>query len=605
MHLWKFYINFFSKQNVRRQLLTIFVFVIMIPIFLVGSIMFFFSNRQLMQSYQYLVESDAIRVRSIVLTTMLPLYDIYETLAEDEALKDLLSADYQSDEEVLTAYNQYTRFQELLAANASLSTLKLYMPPELLRSQSDQQFFYPIDDAVRATDWYLKASSTSGNFWKSSLRKDKLGNSYWELSYYCHIYLPKADTNAILVMTVSNNHLRSLIKDGDSRVYIAVNEDPVFYSTVRSYEGGEFPASIDYAAPYYSETRAMKIEGSNALTSVVSLEAYRTNDTIYILSANMNALPYIWRTTYAFLLVLLFAVFIPALIFILFTKYFSTRIQTLRLAMHKVSNNDYEIVDSVQGDDELSEAFTDLKTMVEKIKKAEGEIYMAQIREQNFSNQQQQMELKLLINQINPHFLYNTLETIRMKAFSDGNKEVATAIKLLGKSMRYVLNNTKTSSTTLAKEIDYTTTYLSIQLLRFEARLNYSLSIDDNIDPDSYQILPLLLQPIVENAISHGIEPTGRKGHIIIRIRNVSNELLIADVFDNGMGMSKERLKDIKNSLNAPPTDEEHGIGLYNINNRIKLFYGVKYGLFIKSKEHFGTLVTLKIPLHNLLEEDL
>lgn len=540
-----------------------------------------------------------------MLTTTLPFYDIYESLAQDEALKTLLTKQYDTDDEVLAALNQYSRLKELLAANASLSTIKIYTQPGMLRSVSDQQFFVPIDEAVRSQDWYSKAISNSGNFWKSGIRTDSRKNSYWELSYYCHIPLPESGTYAILVMTVSNNHLRSLIKDSSSRVYISVNEDPVFYSSIRRHEGTSFPVSIDYTAPYYSETGNMEIKGTRVLTSVVSLTPYRTEDMIYILSADTNALPYIRQTNIAFILVLLFAIFIPALIFIFFTKYFSARIQTLRLAMHKVSNNDYEIVDLVQGDDELSAAFDDLKTMVEKIKSAEGEIYMAQIREQNFSNQQQQMELKLLINQINPHFLYNTLETIRMKAFSDGNKEVATAIKLLGKSMRYVLNNTKTSSTTLSKEIDYTVTYLSIQLLRFEDRLSYTLTLDNTINPDSYQILPLLLQPIVENSISHGIEPTGKKGHIIIRIRAVEKEILVADIYDNGLGMTKEQLKTVRSGLLLPPKRGEHGIGLYNINNRIKLFYGSKYGLTIKSKKNFGTLVTLKIPLYNLLEEEL
>ncbi len=605
MTLGKLYIGFFSKQNVRKQLIIVFICVILIPVFIIGNVIYFFSCKHMLQSYKYLVESDAIRVRSILLTTTLPLYDYYESLANDEALRELLTKNYKTDEEVMYACARYTRLEQLLSANASLSGIRIYTPPNMLRSVSDNQFFYPIDEEIRTQDWYKKAESVSGNFWKSSIQENQIGNSYWELAYYCHIPLPESGSYAILVMTISNNHLRSLIKDSGTHVYIAVNEDPVFYSTVRRYEGSSFPAEMDYSAPYYSYTGKLEIEGTASISSVMSFQPYRTDDLIYILSADMNALPYIHRTGISYLLLLLFSLLLPGLLFILFTGYFSARIQALRLAMHRVSNNDYEIMDSVSGDDELSAAFTDLKTMVKKIKAAEGQIYEAQIKEQHFSNQQQEMELKLLVNQINPHFLYNTLETIRMKAFSDGNNEVATAIKLLGKSMRYVLNNMKTSSTTLDKEIDYIVTYLSIQLLRFEARLHYTLHIDDTIDPKSYQILPLLLQPIVENSISHGIEPTGREGHIIIRIQKSVNDLLIAQIYDNGAGMSKERLSRVMDGLSAPPSESDHGIGLYNINNRIKLFYGEKYGLKIKSKENWGTLVTLIIPLYNLLEEDV
>jgi len=472
----------------------------------------------------------------------------------------------------------------------------------MLCSQSDQQFFFPINDEVRSQEWYKHAVTYSGNFFRSTLRSNQIGNTFWELAYYCHIPLPQAGSYAILVMTISNNHLRSLIKDGSSHVYISVNDDPVFYSTIRHFEGSSFPYIIDYRAPYYKQTGKIKIENTTSIACITSLKPYKTDDMFYILATDMNAMPYIWRTAFAFLLILLFAILLPCLIFILFTRYFSARIQTLRMAMHKASIDDYEIVDSVTGDDELSATFSDLKTMVNKIKETEAKIYVAQIKEQNFSNQQQQMELKLLVNQINPHFLYNTLETIRMKAFAEGNQEVATAIKLLGKSMRYVLNNTKTSSTTLDKEIDYIVIYLSIQKLRFESKLSYTLDVDDMIYPRHYQILPLLIQPIVENSIAHGLEVTGKNEHIIIKIRKDSFNRLILRIFDNGVGMSKVQLNEVLERLRKPANDLEHGIGLYNINNRIKLFYGESYGLFIKSKENLGTLVTLIIPLINLLE---
>lgn len=230
-------------------------------------------------------------------------------------------------------------------------------------------------------------------------------------------------------------------------------------------------------------------------------------------------------------------------IVLLYATYFSGRINTLRLAMYKVSNNDYEIVDTIRGDDELTATFRDMKTMVKKLKNAEAEIYKAQIREQMIQNQQQQMELKLLANQINPHFLYNTLEAIRMKAFVEGNKEVATAIKLLSKSMRYVLGNTQTTSTTLEKELDYIATYMAIMKLRFGSRINYDLRIEEDLQKTDYLVLPIMLQPVIENAISHGLMDLDEEGHIILKICSSKDKsLLYFHVFDNGTGMTKKNL---------------------------------------------------------------
>lgn len=105
-----------------------------------------------------------------------------------------------------------------------------------------------------------------------------------------------------------------------------------------------------------------------------------------------------------------------------------------------------------------------------------------------------------------------------MRSLKAGNTDVATAVKLLGKSMRYVLENTATSFSTLAKELDYIQTYLAIQKLRFHDRVNYSLRTPPDMNLSEYQILPLLLQPIVENAILHGLEEVEQNGKIIIHI---------------------------------------------------------------------------------------
>ena len=204
-----------------------------------------------------------------------------------------------------------------------------------------------------------------------------------------------------------------------------------------------------------------------------------------------------------------------SLFIFLFSSYFSKRIITLRETMHNASLGNYDIADTFPGEDEISQVFADLNVMVQDILRKEAEAYEARIRTQELVNRQQKMEFKMLTSQINPHFLYNTLETIRMRSLKAGNREVAEAVKLLGKSMRYVLENTSTSFTTLEKELDYIKTYLAIQRLRFHDRVNYSVRIPPQMDVSGYQILPLLLQPIVENAILHGLEEVEQGGHII------------------------------------------------------------------------------------------
>lgn len=201
----------------------------------------------------------------------------------------------------------------------------------------------------------------------------------------------------------------------------------------------------------------------------------------------------------------------------------------------------------------------------------------------------------MLSSQINPHFLYNTLETIRMRSIKAGCLEVANAIKLLGKSMRYVLQNTATSFTTLQKELDYIQTYLAIQKLRFHDRVNYSLKIRTPMDLEEYSIFPLLLQPVVENAVLHGLEEVEENGRIIIHILTQENNLHIV-IFDNGRGMTLEEIDHMQQNMRNHPEDSSKSIGLFNIYHRIQLYYGDTYGIRVQSKPGFGTAVTLILP---------
>ena len=603
MNINKFILNYFSSKNVDKQLKTLFIFTILIPILLVGSIIYFFSYRQIVQNYEYLSKSKAMQVRSVLVTMTIELHEMYENLSNDLKLRNLLSQEFENSSQAQQNIVEYDGFKKQLENSATINDVKLYVSQDFLKQNTGYNYFYPITEQIKSKEWYKKACETKSNFWVSDFRTSSVGVKYCELKYYCHIPIPQIGDWALLELTVSNDNLRSLIDTNDYNIYISVNSNPVFFSSDRQYVGNPFPTEIKSNSSYYSETGKIKILDNNQIASIQTLQPYATDDKIYIISSFSNALFYVHKFEIAFICTALFAIIISALLILLYSKYFSSRIQTLRLAMYKVSHNDYEIVNSIHGNDELSAAFSDLKTMVNKLKKTEAEIYQAQIDKQIFSNQQQQMELKLLANQINPHFLYNTQETIRMKAFSEGNREVATAIKLLGKSMRYVLNNTKSVATTLDKEIDYVKTYLAILKMRFGNRLNYKVIISENLNINDCKILPLLIQPIIENAVSHGLEDTGEEGHLILKLYKKNYDLLVIKIFDNGIGLSKEELKNVLSNLIAPPKNNNHGVGLYNINSRVHLFYGSKYGLNIKSIKDFGTLVTLTIPLQDFTDK--
>ncbi|HIT90317.1 MAG TPA: histidine kinase [Candidatus Merdenecus merdavium] len=597
MNIQDFLQKILSRAKIQKQLYYTFFIAILLPLALIGIVLMLNNKKQLTKHYENQVASDNLRVKSIMFDTTLSLYNLSENLATDGNLQHLISADYQSVDDFILALNNYTFIDQIYKNYTMVSNISIYS----LNEYAKHNYFHYATDAIKKTRWYTKASRQANIFWMGSTRLDQLNQEHYELTLYRKIPLPSTGSYAVLAMSVSNNYLRNRIENNTLYSLISVNDDPIVYSSDRRLIKTSNPAYVATKQDFYSYLGKSTYQGKKVLENTSTLFPYQAQDVFYISTIDTHAYQYIQKITLNYLLIIFLILLIPLSLTYLFTQYFSARVKTLRQAMHKVSNGIYDIEDSFHGDDELSETFKDLNTMVYKIKKDEAKIYESAIQEKEITNRQQQMEFKMLASQINPHFLYNTLEMIRMKALTSGNRDVATAIKLLGRSMRYVLDNTGTSITSLKKEIDYIETYLAIQKLRFHDRVNYSIRIQEHMDIDDYQILPLLLQPVIENSILHGLEGLEDSGQIVIHIHKSSTDLLI-DIYDNGSGMTKEELHTVMKKINHHDQSSTHSIGLYNISKRIHLRYGEPYGLKIKSKKNFGTMVTLKLPLNNLQE---
>jgi len=209
--------------------------------------------------------------------------------------------------------------------------------------------------------------------------------------------------------------------------------------------------------------------------------------------------------------------------------------------------------------------------------------------------QQKVTQYTALKSQINPHFLANTLETIQMKVIINGDRETAEMIGIVGQLFRSFIPTGK-ETVTLQEELKQVRLYMKVQQLRFGDKIQY----EENIAPGSEQaiILHFILQPIIENAVVHGLERKADKGKIEISTSIIGKQLLI-HIKDNGAGMSKERQEQLQLKLNDPlQMDSEESIGIKNVHDRITYYYGESYGMTITSEEHVGTTITLLFPLN-------
>lgn len=213
------------------------------------------------------------------------------------------------------------------------------------------------------------------------------------------------------------------------------------------------------------------------------------------------------------------------------------------------------------------------------------------------SNRKKTAELEALQSQINPHFIYNTLEMIRMTAEASRNTEVSEMTYTFGRLLRYSINRGN-EIVTVAREIEHLRLYVRMQNYRFPGKYNLTIRIDPELE--NYRMIKLLLQPIVENAIFHGLEKSKNRCEIVLHAGKQGGHALFV-IRDNGVGMDEETLARVRQAVYSPlpPSggDEERGIGLRNVHERIVLHYGEAYGLTIRSSPGEGTQVELKLPL--------
>jgi two-component system, sensor histidine kinase YesM len=255
-----------------------------------------------------------------------------------------------------------------------------------------------------------------------------------------------------------------------------------------------------------------------------------------------------------------------------------------------ITKNDLQSLVTGDNLDELSELGMSFNIMIGRIR----ELLDAKIKEQE---NLKKAELRALQAQINPHFLYNTLDTIVWMAEANKSDQVIEIVRALSSFFRIALSKGK-DWIPLRQELEHVRSYLTIQKMRYRDILDFHIDLDENLTDCT--ILKLTLQPLVENALYHGIKGKRNGGTIVVKARRAEPNLILLEVQDDGIGFTPYKLAQIQASLkddSSEITVPDNGFGLENVNKRIKLYYGRQYGISIQSQYQSGTRVTLVIPM--------
>lgn len=282
-----------------------------------------------------------------------------------------------------------------------------------------------------------------------------------------------------------------------------------------------------------------------------------------------------------------------SMIIVHFSGFINGRIKVILDKIRRIETGDFDVAATLEGNDEFADIDRKIKAMATKLEKTINENYIIEA-------ERKRAELLALQMQINPHFMFNTLEMINSMAKQTGCGEIGLISQKMGEILRYNINN-ESEYVTLRQEIKHIESYLFIQKIRYSDKFDVFFDVPQRLL--NCKVLKFILQPIVENIIKYAIQPN--EGTYFISITaDEKDGVLTISIQDDGAGIPEQKLEQIRQNISDKTFSKSKSIGLKNVNSRIRIIYGAEYGLSISSIENVGTNVTLRFPTENFVTRE-
>lgn len=493
------------------------------------------------------------------------------------------------DSRYKNAYDYYSNYYEVIndsfletTAGQNRDSIVIYANNQDIL---DSIFFKKLS-GVKDKKWYKDFKESERNEYVSVYYDDDNKNIFGSsrIFYYVKkLSYSKKGGEKVLVIGHDSSSIKADLKAFGSKypVYI-LNGDYVVFSTE-----GDSVITLD-EKDIYSKYNLEK-------------EIYMAGTTLKIIIVNnSNILPNVIKDNIGIIVILLvITVLLPIIVLNIIEETIIKRIKTLEKAFGSEETNTFNSIKNIDGSDEIATLMTKYNKMVEITNELITTVYKDKIKEQESDIARQKAELLALQSQINPHFMFNALESIRMHSLLKGEEETAIMVDKLAIMERQNVEWGK-DFVTIQKEIESIEAYLALQSYRFGDRLSYDIDIEKGCE--NYYIPKLTIVTFVENACVHGIESKPSPGWIFVRVFKGDTELNI-EVEDTGEGMTEEEVQTMLDSINNVTIDKIKGkkhVGILNACLRLKMVTDNKVSFSLESEEGVGLSMIIKIPFDKL-----
>ncbi|QNU66124.1 sensor histidine kinase [Ruminiclostridium herbifermentans] len=585
-------LKWLNNVNIRNKLLFSYILVVLLPVLLIGFVLTFSMMDMATERAMYEASNSVDRVYGRLDETLKLAKDLFGQFNMDSNLERTVMTRYQTVNEVLEAYSGYTGIINCTRYySREIEDIKLYTYNETML---DSGQFIVVDDDIYGETWFEEARTLNrGGYWQMLYNPNR-NSSYLSLTTQLNgvIHLKPL---GILVISIKESCLTSIVEDESYDTIILDDKGIVLASKKVEFVNKELDIENLKTLSDISSGIHDIIYGDKKVKAIVKTFIPSANNKEFriVSLVPLGAITdKVMRTFMLGFIIMMISFVMAAVLFIFFANTISKRVKRISEDMHTVALGNFDFLPSIEGNDEIGQLSRDLGVMVKSINDLISEVYVVNMQKDQLAIRQREIKLKMLASQINPHFLFNALEAIRMRAYCNGDEEVAEVIMLLGKIMRRNLE-IGNELVFFHEEVNLVKAYLDIQKFRYRNRFNYKLNYSCELE--NYKLLPLIIQPIVENAVVHGLKWVEEGGDISLNAEKESGILRII-VEDNGCGMDEEQMRNVIESLNEAENDPGQHIGLKNVHQRIRLYYGEDYGISIESTFGKGTRVEITLP---------
>ncbi|MDQ8738306.1 sensor histidine kinase [Paenibacillus sp. LHD-38] len=541
---------------------------------------------------QMVMEQNLLQTRNSVMNKMNMIQNISKLLTSDIRLQTFLGSDFNNNS---FAYDDYTSnispyVENVLRQNPNVHSLRVYMTNPSIPEVYDS--FYQIS-RIKEQQWVSEVTKNDSNIsgWrglhteKFLLNIPRRGEPESVFSFYQKINsIRYFDTVGLLEIEILESDLFDILNtestgqigdifmiDQESNV-VSSNKSELFKQKITDAGLATIPLEKSF-------NQVLNVNGRKSVVISVPLHGLGLRLIGIFPVSGLNEK--MKESAFSITGILLIALVVLGFIVYLITNALLSRLKRIVLAMKRVKEGSLTVSVPVQSNDEFSQIAISFNHMTERIHELVETVYKSQLMER-------EAELKALESQVNPHFLYNTLATISWVARKAKSTEIVHLSGALAQFYRLVLNKGR-REILIKDELEMVKAYLAIQKFRFEEMFDVVYDIDERVY--EYCVVKNILQPIVENALNHGIEPKRDRGTLQIKASLEANDMLCFKVIDDGVGMSKERLA----ALLVGNIERTSGSGyaVKNITERLNSYYGDKHAFHIHSAPGIGTSVMI------------